>query len=657
MGKVLGFSLNLTLFIYLTFFTLSSRAVNYSSTANGQISDKLLWADSLGNHPSDFIHPYDIFTIQNGHSMQGEWICHSSVLLQVEGNWNTASGNIGNILIVQGGSVTQSGALTVSGNWIQNGTYLATCDSCSVIFTGHNDQYINSNAGLDISFRLINVDLNSGFNLHVKTNIMVARNVIFDSNSSIVIYPGFFMKVNGRIIYPYSYDAISLLADSTGYGSLLYDSGHVKAMVSSFVKGGKLGSLPAITHYVSCPVQDQTGSQLIDNSLGNYNVNFFKKNNWIRVFSTDTLIPGIGYNVAYNGNKQINYEGILVNDSVKVALYDTNNWSLIGNPYPCSINGVAFLNEIQNQQRLTGVLYFLSQTEYNNSDDYVLINLSGQLSQVRADYPAGIIARSQGFWVQNSGSNSVNCIFSNQMKTNGKSVLYANGTENISRCYLGLENKNGYFNKQLLAFTSEAGINYDKLYDAYSIEDTTKSPQSFYSFVKNNDYPFAIQGLNFKADSTIIQLGYYSGVSGLLTISLEKLSSFPDSLNLYLYDKELKTSTNLKKNNTYVFNSSAGRFNKRFKILIVPELPNAIENIHQTQNKWILKGNNLEINTQSDKFIESISVYNVYGQKVLIKEGINKPDFTINLNGYSGLLCIEAIINGIPEVRKFIVSP
>lgn len=656
MGNVSVYNFKSALFICVTFFTLSLKAVTFSTTASGNISNTLLWSDSLGNHPTGFTNQNDIFTIQDGYTMQGEWICHSSVLLQVEGIWNNASGNIGSILIVQGGSVTQQGELIVSGNWTQNSTYIATCDSCSVEFKGNSEHYIYSDAGLEINFRLIKVDMSSAFNIHVKANIIINHDLIFVNASSVMVYPGFSVKVNGIIIYPFTSDAFSLLADSTGYGSLLYDNGTIKAKVRSFVKGGKLGVLPAITHYVSCSVKDQIGSQLVDSSLGNYNAYFYNSVDWTRIFSADPLIPGIGFRVSYNGNKQITYEGTLVNDSVLVDLYDSNHWTLIGNPYPCSIDGPAFLNENQNRQNLTGVLYFLNQTEYNNSDDNVMMNLSGQLSQLRNSYPSTAIARSQGFWVLNYGNYS-SCVFSNQMKTNGKGVLYAGGTENICRCFLGLENKNNYFNKQLLAFTDEAGKYYDKLYDAYSIEDTSKSPLSFYSFVEDDEYPFVIQGLNFNTDTTSIKLGYYSSVSGLLTISLEKLSLFPDSLNIFLFDKDLNTTTDLKINTKYIFNSTAGRFNNRFRIIIVPDKPISIKNQYHTSNKWILRGNNLEINSQSDNLIESLIVYNALGQTVLYKDRINKPFYTINLNGYKGMICIEALINGKPEVRKFVLIP
>jgi hypothetical protein len=661
MGKISGFNLKIALFSFVSFCTLSTTAINYSSTKSGDISNTLFWSDSLNNHPSGFLHPYDIFTIQTGHSMSGVWICHSTTLLKIQGRWNNASGTIGNIIIVLGGSVTQSAKMNVYGQWIQNSTYNALCDSCSVTFSGNKDQYVSSDVGTEINFSNLVLSKISGFNLHIKANIIVNHDLNFDSASIINIYPGFFVKVNGKVNYPFTSDAFYLLADSNGYGSFLYDGGTIKGKVITFVRGGKLGTQAAIKHYVSSSVKDQTGAQLIDITLGNYNVLFFDSvgpdsAGWVRLYSNDPVIPGKGYYVAYNGHKLISYEGSMVTDSVKVVLYDSNNSTLVGNPYPCAIDGTAFLTEKQNQANLSGVIYFLEQSSNNNSDDYILMNLSGQLSKVKGNYPSGNIARSQGFWVQSTLGSLSQCVFSNQMKTNGNAVIYAL-SDKPANCFLGLENTNGYFQKQLLAFSDEATKYYDKFYDAFSIDDTAKSPLSFYSIIDGKKYPFAIQGLKFNSDTTTIKLGYYSSIAGLLTISLEKLSLFPDSLKIYLLDSQLNILTNLKQNNQYVFNSAGGRFNDRFKIFIFSDIPNSIENVNQSEYQWILMSKNLHINTQSGKLIESIVVYNTFGQSILIKERIDKPFYTINLSGCNGPVFIKALINGKPEVRKFILTP
>ena len=603
MGKVRGFCLGITFFLCNLFLALSSVAVNYSSTTSVTISTTSIWSDSLGNHPADFTHPNDIFTIEAGHTLQGDWNCHSSVWLIVKGVWNNASGTIGSIVISQGGAVNQSGRLLVYGNWNQNSTCKANCDSCTVTFSGNFNQFISSDNSTEINFKQIILKQTSGFNLFVKANITVNQDLIFNSASLINVYPGFFVKVQGIVNYPFTTNAFYLLADSNASGSLLYDNGIVKGKTNSFVRGGKLGTEPAIKHFVSTSVKDQKGAQLIDNMLGNYNVYQFSSGSYLRIFSADPLFPGEGYNVAYNGNKQIAYEGAFVNDSVKVVLYNSNTWTLVGNPYPCSIDGAAFLTEKQNMTNLSGVIYLYEQSEYNNYDDYILVNLSGQLSKVKGNYPSANIARSQGFWVQNTANNLSQCVFPNPMKTTGSSKLYAGGIDDISRCFLGLENQNGYFNKQLIAFSDKAGKYYDKLYDAFSVGDSTKSPLSFYSLIEGNKNSFEIQGLNFNTDTTTIKLGFYSTVSGQLTLSLEKLTLFPDSLKLYLLDRQLNVLTNLKQTNKYVFNSAAGRFNNRFKILIFLDTTNSIESSYRSPNIWILRGNDLEINTQSEKKI------------------------------------------------------
>jgi hypothetical protein len=661
MGNVTGYDLKISLFLFIIFCSLSSGAINYSTNTSGTISNTLIWSDSNGNHPAGFLKPNDIFLIQAGHTMLGVWACHSTTLLKIEGKWNNASGTIGSIIIVKGGSVTQSGKLILYGQWIQNSTYIALCDTCSVTFSGNSDQFVSSDAGIEITFSNLVLSKSSGFNLNIKANIIINHDLDFNSESIVNVYPGCFVKIKGKVNYPFTSDAFYLQADSGAYGSLLYDGGTIKGKVTKFVRGGKLGTEAAIKHFVSSPVKDQTGAQLIDNTLGNYNVLFFDSvgpdsTGWKRLYSNDPIIPGKGYYVAYNGHKLISYEGLIVNDSVKVVLYDSNNWTLVGNPYPSAIDGAAFLTEKNNLYRLSGVVYFLEQSAYNNPDDYIMMNLSGQLSKVKDNYPSDNIARSQGFWVQSTLRNKSECVFSNDMKTSGTAKLYAVG-EKPANCFLGLENKNGYFQKQLLAFTDKAGKYYDKLYDAYTIDDSAKSPLSFYSLIEGNKSTFEIQGLNFNIDTTTIKLGYYTTVAGSLTISLEKLSSFPDSMTIFLLDRQFNVLTNLRKIKKYIFNSAAGRFNDRFKIYIFPDTTTSIDNSSQSQANWILQGKDLIIIAQSKVLIESIIVYNNSGQSILNKDRINKPNYTINLSGCNGPVYVRALINGKPEVRKFIVTP
>ena len=42
---------------------------------------------------------------------------------------------------------------------------------------------------------------------------------------------------------------------------------------------------------------------------------------------------------------------------------------------------------------------------------------------------------------------------------------------------------------------------------------------------------------------------------------------------------------------------------------------------------------------------------------VLNKERINKSSYTLNLNCCKGMISVKAIINGYPEVRKYVINP
>lgn len=403
---------------------------------------------------------------------------------------------------------------------------------------------------------------------------------------------------------------------------------------------------------------------------------------WQHVYGSDLMIPGVGYavmaptlglfptttNAVFSGkpNNGVVTIPMVLSQNVANSLDDYN---LIGNPYPSAIFADTFISANTD---ISGTLYFwthignISSSNpgpdlYNfNSDDYAMYNLSGgtAASNTGSTMPTGYIASGQGFFVEAITANDV--IFNNSMRNKTYSnhnfyrpisPILAQVYGEKSRIWLNLQNPDGMFSQQLVAYTENSTLGYDRGYDG--IVNLSNNYISFYSFIDNDLY--RIQARSAFDLNDLVPLGFFSAVSGSFTISINSLDGIFENQNVYLQDNELGIVHDLTQS-PYSFTAHYGNNNERFVLRYTTALEN--ENFENSSNNVVLATSNNQITIKSPfEKIASVTIFDILGREIVRKENVSENEIIFNniaLKNQTLIVKIQ-LQNGEIVTRKIII--
>lgn len=303
------------------------------------------------------------------------------------------------------------------------------------------------------------------------------------------------------------------------------------------------------------------------------------------------------YRGNYNG---VDYTG--VNGATITSLSD--NWNLIGNPYPSAISAESFLTTNTN---INGAVHIWTHTnpvnstvnpfyasfQYNYNNDYIVYNKVG--SSGGANSFNGSINTGQGFFISvinGPADSSQSIVFNNSMRVINDNNFYRNAMVK-SRIWIDLLDSNNNPTRILVGYVNGATQNSDRMYD-----EMTHPSNKIYSII--DDKPFIIQGrpLPFKKNDKV-KLGINITNSGVYKIAIAEVDGVFNTQDIYLEDKLLNITYDLK-SNPYTFTSNVGVFNDRFVL------------------KYKTNNGNDKVNNN----IKKVSVYDMMGVKIF--EGDNE---------------------------------
>lgn len=312
----------------------------------------------------------------------------------------------------------------------------------------------------------------------------------------------------------------------------------------------------------------------------------------------------------------------------------SDNFNLIGNPYPSAIRASQFLYD--NNSKIVGNIKiwthnnlpaaipspFYDTFAYNyNANDYISYNFTGTscCPTAASEY---FIGGGQGFFVQMIDGTAASdfVTFTNSLRSNAypNSTFYKLQTNNEiidierNRIWLDIINESGNSYRTLFGYIEGATNANDSFFDA---EDTVvPEVMSIYSKVDSNK--FIIQGRQLPFDiNDEVEIGVNLDVPGTYSIGIAAIDGLFDTQNIYLKDNYLNIYHDLKIS-PYTFTSvNSGTINDRFKVVYKTE---SLGNQDFSGNENAIKvfANN-EINVLSNlENIESVLVYNILGQKL-----------------------------------------
>jgi hypothetical protein len=379
-------------------------------------------------------------------------------------------------------------------------------------------------------------------------------------------------------------------------------------------------------------------------------------------FDSANIATGLKQKVKFIGDKANNGD-ISIPVSLDANNSDNfNNQNLIGNPYPCSIDGEKFINDNSN----VGTLYFWTHhtpiatgtagtdtDAYNfTNDDYATFTTAGYAASASgATVPSDkLIGSCQGFFADISTAGTVTFTNSMKDKTNNANFFKSN-TAPKNRIWVNLTNENGLFRQILVGFFNDATTGYDRIYDGHRAFNGEN--YDFYSLLNNKK--FAIQALPQIINETTLPLGISILETGNFTFTIDRFEGELENTNIYIKDNLLDIVHNLKLSD-YLFNTNQiGDINNRFE-LVFNRTALDIETVNSLNNVLQISQNNNTINLQANKTIKQVLIYNLLGQN-LKAVNTNSNQVAINKNTFKNgtiLLVKAAFTNGKTVTKKII---
>lgn len=356
----------------------------------------------------------------------------------------------------------------------------------------------------------------------------------------------------------------------------------------------------------------------------------------------------------------------------------TDDYNLVGNPYPSAIFANDFINA--NLPNISGTLYFWTHnSEISNANpgnnannhttnDYAMYNLTGTVvtSNPCSTCPTahtGYIASGQGFLVEAENDTS-EVVFNNSMRSStyandyfyrtNASASHVNSEAGsvIDRIWLNFANDNGYFSQQLIGYTAAATNGYDKGYDG--LHNNALNYVNFYSLIGSEMY--RIQGRTAFDITDEVPLGYTTAVAGTFTISSPNQEGILAEIPVYLEDKATGYFYDLKMN-PFTFETTAGTFNDRFVLRYTNTILGATD-FEAAANDVIAFGSNGLISIHSkQETIASVTVLDVLGRIVLRKDKLtsNEIQFANPSQANQAFVLKITLANGMTVTKKVVL--
>jgi len=356
----------------------------------------------------------------------------------------------------------------------------------------------------------------------------------------------------------------------------------------------------------------------------------------------------------------------------------SDNWNLLGNPYPSAIRGSQFL--FNNNTKIEGNIKlwthgtlpsmiaspFYNSYLYNYSPgDYLTYNFTGTSCCPAA--PSDLfIGAGQGFFVQMkdgpAGSDIVT--FDNSLRsasynntlfyrvntplTQTNSAFDVNSLER-NRIWLDLISNNNQSDRTLFGYIEGATMGRDSFFDSQTLNTGS---MSIYSLI--NSDKFLIQGRQLPFDVyDEVPFGIHLQNSGSYDIAIAGIDGIFNTQNIYLKDKQLDIIHDIKVA-PYRFNAQSGTINNRFKIVY---LDGALDNNDESlsNNVTVITNENIVILSSNEK-LHSITIFDVLGRNLGIYRDINSTQFTIQnlLKNNAALFLQIKLENGNVKNEKII---
>ncbi len=503
---------------------------------------------------------------------------------------------------------------------IFSGNYTATADltACSVAVSGTANVVFPSNLNLTVNHEVV---------------VGASSTLTFENNSNLIQINA--VTNTGNIVY--KRDTAIRRLDYTYWSSPVANQNLLNFTPNTLVNR-------FYTYNEPTKLFVQVASPSTTNFADAKGYSLRAPNNFLDAPSAPQTFVGIYTGVPNNGN-------VTIPITFTASPTGGQGYNLIGNPYPSTVSGNAFLNAN------TGSLYFWTHQLLNaGSSNYATYNLSGGTAATAGGVgamPNGFIQAGQGFMFLTASSKNIT--FTNAMRqanNAGQFFRTSNAADSISennRLWFNLTDNNGAFSQTMIAYLPNTTAGFDDGYDAKQL-NTSENVLS--SMIGNENY--AIQSRGSFVNSDVVKLNLNIATAGNYTISKENTNGiFSNGQDFFLKDNLFGLTHNIKQS-SYNFVSNAGVVANRFEIVYQATLSNN-SNVFENANVIVFEQNGL-LNISATEDLKSVKIFDFQGRNIFETKNINSKTATLtNFRPQQQVLLLQIMNLNNEEVTKKVV--
>lgn len=365
------------------------------------------------------------------------------------------------------------------------------------------------------------------------------------------------------------------------------------------------------------------------------------------VFGANDVLPlsennmriGRGYFVPgpHSGSEVRVFNGEVNNGNINVTISSTSagdnpkwlgdDWNLIGNPYPCSLDAQEFWDvNTQNGELSDGIYLWLEEAlpPFDQFKSYLVWNPLGATYIKDGTAPFdGVIPSCAGFWVyMNSASNAnltTQISFTNAMRlTNGRSLVKSGKkkTEETAiakrRMWVTLTTDSNQYDQILIGQMQGATDNIDPLYDAHY--NASESKITLTSVVE--DEQFTIQSFTDipSQSDKVVDLFIHTQDSSVHYLTIDSIDNF-NQFEFYFIDSRSNDTLEMTVNSPVeITNLDTGVYASTFQLLLRSQVPNSVQiNMANDQFETTINNGVLWVKSDTEQNYQ-VTVYDLSGK-------------------------------------------
>lgn len=407
-------------------------------------------------------------------------------------------------------------------------------------------------------------------------------------------------------------------------GAGFMDNGTLDVQGDIIVKRATDTEATSDFHLMSSPISDGDAEDIYPASYayryvgGEYN-NVYSFDNGVK------LVNGEGLAISGTGGVALtrSFNGTLNNSDITYDLISSDQWHLLGNPYPTQLDLSAFYTA--NNSSIKPTIYFYN--EATGAYDTWNVSLASGTGSATAN--AAVI---QGFFVEELNSSASQINYTPAMRVFATDAFLRKASEeNTGQIKLSLDGA-----ETLLAWNAEASYEED-INDASFLQGT--AAYGIYSL--RGEDQLAIQAIHNDFVSMVIPLAYYSYETEMREISIEDLNT-NNNTEIYLIDRYDNTTHNLN-DGPYEFLAEGADLmvTDRFE-LVLAKTSLSVHDV-ETSGVVVTGGTSLRVFSDVNNPISEIEIYSITGSLIYQESNINRNIFEWNNSNVKGLYMVKVI--------------